>query len=80
MIHIIYSSLTQNCLCIGSTLIRLVTSILFCSVTLYQVKPYLQIDAIKKSCFSIFSVMETTYADSWSDIARSCDIVTLTCR
>ena len=27
-----------------------------------------------KKCFSTFSVMEATYADSWSDMAQPCDI------
>ena len=27
-----------------------------------------------KKCFSTFSVMETTYADSWSDMAQPCDM------
>ena len=29
---------------------------------------------LKSVFFSIFSVMETTYADSWSGIAQSCDM------
>ena len=33
----------------------------------------LEVKSFKK-CFSTFSVMETTWADSWSDMAKHCDM------